>query len=80
MGFQMATYTAVLLDSDGCETVSNELETMKDAKARAKYLLSDAFAAAIESNHADLNTRKVEVLDQSGECVWDEFRQVVGEP
>lgn len=70
----MAEYSVVLLDSDGCETVNDLVETLPAAKARAKYLLSDDFARSIESTHETQGTAKVEIRNASGECLWDAFR------
>ncbi len=72
----MAEYNVVLLDRDDCETTNDVVDGLSAAKKRAKYLLSDAYADAVESTHDDLGTVKVkvEVRDGRGECLWDTFR------
>ena len=70
----MAQYNVLLLDSDGCETVNDLIDGLPAAKKRAKYLLSDAFADSVESTHEALQTKKVEVRSENGECLWDVFR------
>jgi len=69
----MAEYNVVLLDKDGCETANDLIDGLPAAKKRAKYLLSDDFAAAVESTHDTLGTVKAEVRNQAGECLWDAF-------
>lgn len=65
------TYTIVLLDHDGFDVGSSEAENLKEAKKRARYLISDDYARNTESTHDQ--TQKVEVRDEAGDCVWDLF-------
>jgi hypothetical protein len=66
-------YNVVLLDGDGYELSSRPADTLKAAKADAKYLLSDDYARVVETSHADMQTEKVEVRGSAGEVVWDKF-------
>lgn len=59
-------YTVKLLDSDGCELASHEYESLKDAKAGARYAIS-------EKDYLEAGAYKVEVRDEHGVCVWDRF-------
>lgn len=59
----------VITDQDGCETV-------REAKDRAKYYISDSYATACETTHERLGTEKVEIR-VNGECLWDCFRASV---
>lgn len=70
----MAQYSVLLLDSDGCETANDLIDGLAAAKKQAKYLLSDTYAASVESTHETLRTQKVEVRSENGECLWDVFR------
>ena len=66
------TYEVALIDMDGYETTDDQPDTLKQAKEHAKYLLSDKYARACETTHADMRTRKVEVR-KNGVCIWDAF-------
>jgi hypothetical protein len=64
------TQDAVL---DGqCDVIETHYETIKEAKARAKYLLTDEYAKASESEAGPL--AYAQVL-KDGECVADYFRK-----
>lgn len=67
----MTTYNVVLLDKDGYETANDVVDGLPAAKKTAAYLLSADYAKAVESTHETLGTDKVEVRNESGECVWD---------
>lgn len=66
-------FQVVLLDKDGHVIVRDERDTMKEAKAAAKHLLSDDFANICETTHAEIGTKKAEILNSDGECVADYF-------
>ena len=70
----MTTYRVNLLDKDRFEIASDECETLAEAKERAKYLLSDKYAANAETTHENLGTHKAEIFKNGQECVWDAFR------
>jgi vacuolar-type H+-ATPase subunit H len=70
----MTFYRVNLLDKDGLEIATDERETLAEAKQRAKYLLSDTYAANNETAHESLGTHKAEILRNGQECVWDGFR------
>lgn len=70
----MTIYRVNLLDKDGFEIATDECETLAEAKQRAKYMLSDNYAANNETTHQDLGTQKAEILKNGLECVWDAFR------
>lgn len=67
-------YKILLKDSDGF-TIGSEHEAngMKAAKQTAKRLLSADYAKSCETTHEALRTEKVEILNESGECVADLF-------
>lgn len=69
-----AEYNVLLLDMDGCETVSDLVDGLPAARKHAKYLLSEDFPAAVENTQDALGTLKVEIRNQAGECLWDAFR------
>lgn len=62
----------ILLDKNGYEITREERESIKDAKDRAKYLISDAYAKSAETTHENLGTDKVEIR-VNGECIYDWF-------
>lgn len=65
----------VVLDTDGCTSEQAECETLKEAKQRAKRMLTDEWARTAtegQHTHQDLRTHKAEVR-VNGECVWDTF-------
>jgi hypothetical protein len=63
-------YSVRLLDNEGEVIMASLQETLKDAKKRARYLLSDAYPFAAGTSHEDLQTSKVEIW-KCGECVFD---------
>ena len=65
----MTWYTIKALDSDGYELSVTEESSLKAAKlsAREKAAQPDLLAAGLH---------KVEVLNESGECIYDRFAQV----
>ena len=71
--------TVILYDRNGCEIASQECEGMKQAKERARYYLSDVFAAAAETTHAALRTMKAAIFAEGSPtgadalCEWDKF-------
>lgn len=68
----MATYNVILKDRDDYDICADLVDGMTAAKARAKYLLTDAFAKSIETTHATLGTCRVEVqAADTGVCLWD---------
>lgn len=67
----MAQYNVVLLDRDGFDIVNDLVDGLPAAKKTANYLLSADFAKTVESTHETLGTTKVEVRNESGECIWD---------
>jgi len=74
------SYRVILLDEEGCHICDNDVcNSLQSAKGIAKYLLSDEHAQLLESSHEDLGTHKVEVRNEQGECVWDEFYAGVGQ-
>lgn len=74
-----AKYQVLLLDKDGYHITNPfEADTLKAAKERAKYLLSDEWATTAETTHETLGTKKVEIRNQAGECVWDDFLAAKG--
>ena len=67
--------SVVLLDDKGFTITSQEnCCTIKEAKERARYYISDSYASLEE--HAKLGTDKVEIR-VNGECLWDCFRAAV---
>lgn len=66
-------YLVIVLDREGFTMSESEVETLKEAKARAKYKLTDDWARSCESTHENLGTHKVEIRNQDDECVWDKF-------
>lgn len=70
----MSEYDVVLKDRDGFDIFTELVDGLAVAKARAKYLLSDEYAAAIDTTHDALGTHKVEVqATRTGACLWDAF-------
>jgi hypothetical protein len=69
----MTEYKVLLLDNDGCETAIDLIDGLPAAKKRASYLLSDTLAAAVDSTHETLGTKKLEIRNAAGECLWDAF-------
>lgn len=69
---ERARYRVVLLDNQGFEVGEKEADTLKEAKGKARYMLSDEYARNTESTHD--RTHKVEVRNADGECVFDAFR------
>lgn len=65
--------SVVLLDRDGFTITEQECETIKEAKERARYYISDSYERSAETTHATLMTEKAEVR-VNGECLWDVFR------
>lgn len=69
----MAFYNVVLKDADGYDVSPRYEENgLKDAKWRAKYLLSEDYMRSGE--FSSLPGERVEVLNDAGECVWDAER------
>ena len=67
-------YDVVLLDVDGFEVATAVEQKAPAAMARAKYMLSDAYARALETTHAALGTAKVEVR-RGSDVLYDLFRK-----
>jgi hypothetical protein len=67
------TYLIEVLDTDGYELSHYEEETIKEAKRRARYYFSDAYARAIEAYGPVSPVAKVRV-SRNGECVFDLYR------
>lgn len=66
-------YQIVLLNRENEIVGESESETLKDAKKRAAYMVSDDYARDTEStNDYDY---KAEVRNAAGECLYDTFRQ-----
>jgi hypothetical protein len=69
-------YIVCLLDGDGYPIKKIEdIEGLMEAKTQARYLLSDDWAYLSETTHERLDTHKVEILDEDGDCIWDKFRE-----
>ena len=69
-------YKALLLDGEGFWICDQECDTKREAIERCRYWLTDEFArTGAESTHEGLGTRKAEVRNAKGECVWDAFRE-----
>jgi hypothetical protein len=66
-------YRIVLRDANGFDIGERFAMGLKESKIAAKYLLSEDYARAIESTHADQQTAKAEVINDSGEVVADYF-------
>ena len=66
-------YSVVLLDKSTCEITQRPAESIKEAKAELKHLLSDEFAKAAGSTHESMGTFKAEVRNVAGECILDRF-------
>lgn len=64
-------YNVILRDSKGYEISSREAEGLKKAKESAKYLASEDYARVCESSHETMDSSRVEVVNDDGECVWD---------
>ena len=66
-------YRIVLLDEDRCEISDRESDNLKEAVAKAKYLMSDDYARSCEANEeagdASLNWCKCEVRSRAGEVI-----------
>ena len=74
---QDSKYRVVLLDQDGCEITERPADNNRQAKMEMRYLLSDDYATAIDSNHRVMGTFKAEVRNRKGECLSDQvFQQV----
>lgn len=69
----MSEYTVNLKDSAGFDITTETVDGIAAAKKRAKYLLTDDYAAIVGTDHKSSGTYKAEVLNNSGECVWDVF-------
>lgn len=65
--------SVVLLDNKGFTITSQECESIKEAKERARYYISDSYERNAETTHEVLGTEKAEVR-VNGECLWDVFR------
>jgi hypothetical protein len=61
-----------LLDNDGFTITEQECETVKEAKERARYYLSEAYAKESETTHAAWKTHKAEIVCD-GEIIHDFF-------
>jgi len=68
----MNGYSVTLLDRSGQAIASDLVDTLKDAKARAIYMLSQKFAKTVESSHYLLDTWKVEIHHDEV-VIWDRF-------
>lgn len=67
----MKYYTVVLLDTDSCELARHEdIATLYLAKLDAKDLLHDP-------EYVKSDPVKVEVRDEAGECLWDDYLREV---
>lgn len=62
------SYTIEAFDADGFSMGATDRDTIKEAKERAKYMLTPAYANAIETERAAV---RVEILNGEGDCVWD---------
>lgn len=67
-------YRIVLKDSDGFEIGDREAETLKEAKAQAKHMLSDGYANLCEVTHSPGDRERVEVLNLKDEIIFDDER------
>ena len=59
-------YAVQVLDIDGFELSATECDPKKEAIAHAKQMVRDTELVAAGAH-------KVEVIDETGKCVWDEF-------
>lgn len=71
----MAEYSVVLIDADGYDISVDFVEGVKAAKERAKYFLGDTYVRNCGTTHDSLNTNKVEVRNEVGDCLYDFFRK-----
>ena len=70
----MSEYDVVLKDNFGCDITTDLVEGLPDAKKRATYFLSDAYAKTIGTTHETLGTHKVEIqATRTAVCIWDAF-------
>ena len=70
----MTQYSVVLLDMNDKETANSLADNLTAARGQAKYYLSNDFVRYVETTHEDLQTEKVEIHNESGECLWGRFR------
>lgn len=68
-----AKYQVILLDREGYTIAENGCDTLKEAKYRAKLMLSDVYATSAETSHEAWGTDKVEIYDRAGDCIYDRF-------
>ena len=61
-------YTVTLLDGDDCTIASDELDTVSQARTRAREYITDP---------EYVDAHKVEVCDAAGVCVFDLFANQV---
>ena len=71
----MAYLDVILRDQDGFDIVTDAVDGMAAAKIRARYLLTEEYAARLGTSHATLGTHKVEVRNADGTCLFDAFLQ-----
>ena len=62
------TYTVTLFDGDGCTIYSDDVDTLSQARTRAREYITDP---DVQDAH------KVEVHDANGVCVFDMFANQV---
>jgi hypothetical protein len=63
-----APYTVTLFDGDGCTIYSDDVDTLSQARTRAREYISDPEV---------LDAHKVEVRDAKDACVFDLFANQV---
>jgi hypothetical protein len=61
-------YTVTLIDADGCTIYSDEVDTLSQARTRAREYITDPEAT---------DAHKAEVRDSANECVFDIFANQV---
>lgn len=72
-------YSIVLKARDGTHISDDQdIETLREAKQRARQMLEDLWAETTGTTHEDLGTHKVEVINDAGEIIFDKFRPDVG--
>ena len=64
----MSFYTVTLFDADGCTIYSDDVDTLSQARTRAREYVTDPEV---------MDAHKVEVHDSLGECVFDLFANMV---
>lgn len=67
-------YTAALIDREGNDVVRDSyLTSLRGAKTRARRFMTHDWAVDQGTLHSILGSHKVEVRDNTGECLWDAF-------